>query len=66
MLFKLLLLIAIIGGIYYFFIKKKPLPSKESDVMVECEKCHTFISSREAIIKDSKYYCSKKCAGAKE
>ncbi len=66
MLFKILLLAAVIGGIYYFFIKKKPLPDKETDVMVQCDKCGTYISSKEAIIKDGKYYCSKKCAGAKE
>ena len=62
MLFKILLLALVVGGVYYFFIKKKPLP-KETETMVECEKCGTFVSTKEAIIKDGKYYCSKKCAG---
>ncbi|BCD67503.1 PP0621 family protein [Nitratiruptor sp. YY09-18] len=65
MLFKILLLAVVIGGIYYFFIKKKPLEDKETDIMVECDQCGTFVSSKEAIIKNGKYYCSKKCAGVK-
>ena len=66
MLFKIVLLAVVIGTIYYFFIKKKPLPDKSSEVMVECDKCSTYVSSKEAIIKDGKYYCSKKCAEVKE
>ena len=69
MLFKILILVAIIAGVYYFFIKAKPIThkkSKDEDIMVECEACHTFVSSKEAIIKDGKYYCSKKCAGVKQ
>jgi uncharacterized protein len=64
MLFKILLLAAVIGGIYYFFIKKRPQISKDSEIMVECNKCGTFVSNKEAIIKDGKYYCSKECANA--
>ena len=64
MLLKLLLLAAVIGGIYYFFIKKKPQIPKETETMVECQKCGTFVSNKEAIIKDGKYYCSKECANA--
>ncbi len=71
MLFKILLLIAIIAGVYYFFIKAKPIENKKSkkakidseDIMVECEKCSTFVSNKEAIIKNGKFYCSKECAG---
>ena len=63
MLFKILLIAAVIGGIYYFFIKKKPtLTDNETDTMVECDKCGTFVSNKEAIIKNGKYYCSKECA----
>ncbi len=64
MLFKILLLAAVIGAIYYFFIKKKPQLPKDSETMVECEKCGTFVSSKEAIIKNGRYYCSKECANA--
>lgn len=73
MIMKLLILAALIYGIYYFFIKQKPIEAKQNtqkkkstkddeDLMVECEKCKTYVSSKEAIIKDGKYYCSKECA----
>ncbi len=68
MLFKLLLLGLVIWGVYHFFIKQKPIEhkDKEADVMVECDKCGTYVSNKEAIIKDGKYYCSKKCAGVEQ
>jgi len=70
MLFKILILAAIIFGVYYFFIKAKPIQNskknsdKDEDIMVECHKCKTYVSSKEAIIKNGKYYCSKECANA--
>ncbi len=52
------------------FKPKNPFKRKEkkedTEIMVECEKCGIFISSKEAIIKDGKYYCSKECAGVKK
>ncbi len=72
MLMKILLLAVVIFGIYYFFIKQKPIknikketPKKDidEDIMVECTKCKTYVSNKEAIIKNGKYYCSKECAG---
>ena len=65
MLFKILILVAIIAAVYYFFFKAKPITKQDEETLVECKKCHTFVSSKEAIIKDGKYYCSKECAGAK-
>ena len=66
---KLILLVAIIYAIYHFFIKPKPIKEKkksekqkDEDIMVECAKCKTYVSSKEAIIKNGKYYCSKECA----
>jgi len=75
-MFKILLTIAVIAAIYFFLIKKpqvakkyqersekeKNRPKVDEDIMVECEKCGTFVSSKEAIISDGKYYCSKDCA----
>ena len=60
-----LIVILLIAGIYYFVIRKPSLknpkqPSEE--IMLECEKCGTYISSKEAIIKEGAYYCSKECA----
>ncbi|MDA7847917.1 metallothionein [Sulfurospirillum sp.] len=73
---KALALCAIFFVIYIMFFKKsnkdiqdnrkrnkKPVP--KGDVMMECEECETFVSEDEAIIKDGKFYCSKKCAGVK-
>ena len=38
---------------------------KDEEIMVACEKCGTYVSSKEAIIVGGKYYCSKNCAGVK-
>ena len=62
MLFKILLLVAIVAGVYYFFIKKKAPSIQGSETMVECKKCGTFVSDKEAIIKNGAFYCSKECA----
>ena len=72
---KLLVIALLITAIYYLFIRqpkktegsgtKKPKDKnsdKSAEVMVECAKCGTFISSKEALIKDGRYYCSKECA----
>lgn len=69
---KWLLVIALVAAVYFFFIKKKPLPNEnrpknrdkkkpdEAD-MVECEKCGTYVSLGEALLKDGKYFCSSEC-----
>ncbi len=67
MLLKLLLLAVVIGIVYIFFIKQKPKKSekKESlgeEIMLECHRCKTYVSNKEAIIKDGRFYCSKECA----
>ncbi|NPA81031.1 MAG: hypothetical protein GXO31_00280 [Epsilonproteobacteria bacterium] len=80
-MFKWIIFGIILYIIYIVFFKKENLLSKvkeaakktdkkkrdkeESEVMVECSKCGIFISSKEAVIKDGKYYCSKECAGVK-
>jgi len=70
---KIILTIAIIAGIYFFFIKKSQIAKRDQkytedgeDTMVECKKCATFISSKEAVVVDNQYYCSKNCAGARQ
>lgn len=71
MLVKYLLLIAIGYIIYLVFFRKKTIKDEStpkqdkkenSDTMVECSECSTFVSEKEAIIKDGKFYCSKTCA----
>ncbi len=80
MIFKLILLAAVIYVIYTLFFKEgnlvekmkesAPKPSKKGDdkdvnTVVECQKCGVYVSVDEAILKDGKYYCSKECAEVK-
>ena len=74
-MFKILIFILVIGAIYLVFFKmrekdvkqntkkNKTKKDEEEDVMVECKKCNTFISTKDAIIKEGEFYCSKECAG---
>ena len=72
MILKVLLVVAVIAIVYFLFIKKKPIsyyqqkPSKkdeklESNDMVECATCSTFVEISETIISNNKYYCSQEC-----
>lgn len=40
------------------FAKKN---EKITDVMVECPTCKTYISQKEAIVSNGKFYCSQEC-----
>lgn len=69
MILKLLLVIAVIAIIYFAFIKKKPLKNTktkndeklQSNDMVECNACGTYVELSESIISNNKYYCSDEC-----
>ena len=77
MIFKLLIFAVIIFIVYTLFFKnsrgnvqdktktRKRDNKNDSDTMVECAKCSVFVSEKDAIIKDGKFYCSKECAGIK-
>ena len=77
MIFKLIILAAVIYGVYILFFRNgnlvekmaqtKPKSKKNETVetVVECKKCGIYISTDEAVIKDGKYYCSNECAGIK-
>ncbi len=66
MIMKLLLLGVVGYVIYILFFKKGGITNRidqeESETMVECAECSVYISTKDAIIKDGKYYCSKECA----
>ena len=69
MLLKIAGFIAVCILIYVFFFKNKRkeeiLNQKkegETDTMVECNKCATYVSHKEAIIQDGHFFCSKECA----
>lgn len=71
---KIVITLAILVGLYFLLFKRpamlqrKPRKPKgrgsdaNEDVMVECPECGTYVSSKEAIIKNGVMYCSKECA----
>lgn len=68
MIFKLLAVIIVLILVYILFFKKKresTINKKENekidDIMVECPKCKTFVSKKEAILSNGHYFCSKEC-----
>jgi len=77
MIFKLIILAAVIYGVYILFFrngnlvekmaetKRKSKKDETVETVVECKKCGVYISIDEAVIKDGKYYCSNECAGIK-
>jgi uncharacterized protein len=64
-----LLIFAIVGVlIYKFFGGKLPKLGKspnekklDEDTLVECTTCHTYVTAKESIIVNGKYYCSQEC-----
>ena len=66
---KIIVFLVVIFIIYMVFFKKR-IPAQsgkkdnniDSDIMIECCECGTFVSQSDVIIKDGKYYCSKECA----
>jgi uncharacterized protein len=76
MIFKLLVFVVVVFIVYTLFFKtsrgtveqpkkKKKNKKIDGDTMVECVECSVFVSEKEAIIKDGKFYCSRECAGLK-
>jgi len=70
---KLLLIGAIIYGLYRLLGGRLPIQKGEGDnkeerdaieagdELVECSKCSTYVVKREAITFKGKYYCSVEC-----
>ena len=68
MILKLLIFAAVGLLIYKFFGGKLPTFGKsphekklDDDTLVECTKCHTYVTVKESIIVNGKYYCSREC-----
>ncbi len=72
MILKWLIFGAIVYAVYVLFFKSKNISSKssnksskkddsDSEEMVECCECGTFVATKEAFIKNGKFYCSKEC-----
>ena len=72
MILKVLAVILIIFLIYILLFKKnrekeisKKNNEKITDEMVECPSCKTYVSQKEAILSNGKFYCSKECLNNK-
>ena len=73
MFVKLLIFVGVIFLIYIFFFKNKRKEEiqkhkeekkiLEGDTMLECTQCGTFVTDKDSIIKDGRFFCSKECAG---
>jgi len=68
MILKLLVFAVVAVLIYKFFGGKLPSFGKsvhekklDDDTLVECEKCSTYVTVKESIIVNGKYYCSTDC-----
>ena len=69
MVLKVLAILVVLVLVYIFFFKKnreeeigKPKKKHEiEDELVECPTCKTYVSSKEGILSNGKYYCSKEC-----
>ncbi|AXH12289.1 PP0621 family protein [Halarcobacter bivalviorum] len=70
MILKILAVALVLFLIYIVLFKKDREKSvnnkskeneKIEDVMVECPTCGTYVSKKEAIISNGKYFCSKDC-----
>jgi len=68
LILKLIIFAAVGLLIYKFFGGKFPTLGKsphekklDDDTLVECTKCHTYVTVKESIIVNGKYYCSREC-----
>jgi len=68
MILKVIAIIVMAFLAYVFFFKKareKDNITKKNerieDEMVECPSCKTYVSQKEAILSNGKFYCSKEC-----
>ncbi|MBU3014870.1 metallothionein [Poseidonibacter lekithochrous] len=68
MILKILAFALVLFIVYIIFFKKnrektivKKKDIKYEDEMLECPTCKTYISTKESILSNGKYYCSEEC-----
>ena len=68
MVLKIVAVIIMAFLVYVLFFKRnreKEMFAKKNekitDEMVECPTCKTYVSQKEAIVSNGKFYCSKEC-----
>ena len=72
MILKFLAVAVVLFIVYIIFFKKnreknivKKKDIKYGDEMLECPTCQTYISTKESILSNGKFYCSKDCLNKK-
>lgn len=72
MILKFLAVAVVLFIVYIIFFKKnreknivKKKDIKYEDDMLECPTCQTYISTKESILSNGKFYCSKDCLNKK-
>ena len=72
MVLKIIAVVIMAFLAYILFFKKtreKDIITKKNekieDEMVECPTCKTYVSQKEAILSNGKFYCSKECLNNK-
>lgn len=67
MVLKVLAIVVVLILIYMFFFKKgreiniSKKDEQIEDDLVECATCKVYVSQKEAILSNGKFYCSKEC-----
>ena len=68
MILKILAVVVMAFLVYILFFKKnreKELFAKKNekitDEMMECPTCKTYVSQKESLLSNGKFYCSKEC-----
>ena len=68
MVLKIVAVVIVAFLVYILFFKKnreKELFAKKNekitDEMMECPTCKTYVSQKEALLSNGKFYCSKEC-----
>jgi len=56
-----LLLYKILGGNFLQIKRRSDEKKLDEDTLVECNRCKTYVTLKESLIVDGKYYCSKEC-----
>lgn len=73
MIIKLIFVVIVLFLIYLIFFKKSRNSGtntrndrKISDEMVECPSCGVFVSQKEAILSNGRFFCSKECLNGRK
>jgi uncharacterized protein len=70
MILKLIIFAIVALLIYKFFGGKLPSLRRdanakrlEDDTLIECQKCGTYVTTKEALVSEGAFFCSRECRG---